>query len=110
VKRQAYGTDALQKSGIIDFIRLSLILTGERKCGGAAWLRGPRKIGRPLEPDAGNAAEGSEAWPCVRSRMAFCLTTNGHESTRMIFEPDICVPLFVIPSEVEGSLDISARP
>ena len=34
---------------------------------------------RPLEPDAGNAAEGSEGpmpdWryqPCVRLRMAFC--------------------------------------
>ena len=71
---------------------------------------------RPLEPDAGNAAEGSEGpiaglefQPCARTRMAFCLTTNGHESTRMIFETDICVPLFVIPSEVEGSLDISVR-
>jgi hypothetical protein len=41
--------------------------------------------------------------------MAFCSTTNGYESTRMIFEPDICVPLFVIPSEVEGSLDISVH-
>jgi hypothetical protein len=45
----------------------------------------------------------------ARPRMAFCLTTNGHESTRMIFEPDICAPLFVIPSEVEGSLDISVH-
>jgi hypothetical protein len=32
-----------------------------------------------------------------------------HEWTRMIFEPDICVALFVIPSKVEGSLDISVR-
>jgi hypothetical protein len=32
-----------------------------------------------------------------------------HEWTRMIFEPDISVPLLVIPSEVEGSLDVSAR-
>jgi hypothetical protein len=28
----------------------------------------------PLEPDAGNAAEGSEAWPCDFPRMVFfCL-------------------------------------
>jgi hypothetical protein len=42
-----------------------------------------------------------------------CATAHGflfnHEWTRMIFEPDICVPLFVIPSEVEGSLDISVH-
>jgi hypothetical protein len=25
----------------------------------------------PLEPDAGNAAEGSEAWPCDFPRMVF---------------------------------------
>jgi hypothetical protein len=44
--------------------------------------------------------------PCVRLRMAFLFN---HEWTRMISEPDICVPLYVIPSEVEGSLDISVR-
>jgi hypothetical protein len=27
----------------------------------------------PLEPDAGNAAEGSEAWPCDLPCMAFLL-------------------------------------
>jgi hypothetical protein len=55
---------------------LSLYRSGE--CGGAAWLRGPRRIGRPLEPDAGNAAEGSEGsmpdWRCQLCdfpRMAF---------------------------------------
>ena len=42
-----------------------------------------------------------------------CATARGFlfndEWTRMIFEPDIGVPLFVIPSEVEGSLDISVH-
>ena len=35
-------------SGFIDFVRVSPILTGERKCGGAAWLRVWRKAGDPL--------------------------------------------------------------
>src|SRR4029077_16099438 len=67
-----------------------------RSAGEPQWLRGP--VGRPLEPDAGNAAEGSEGpmpdWrfqPCDFLHMAF-LTTNGHESTRMIPDPDIWVP------------------
>jgi hypothetical protein len=72
---------------------------------------------RPLEPDAGNAAEGSEGpvpdWrcqPCDFPRMAFLIVNyESHESTRMIFEPDIRGLFFVIPSEVEGSLDISVR-
>ena len=51
-------------------------------CGGAAMAESPaiwnRVAARPLEPDAGNAAEGSEGpmpdWdfqPCDFSRMAF---------------------------------------
>ncbi len=41
-------------------------------------------------------------WQCQpRARLRMASLFN-HESTRMIFEPDICVPLFVIPSEVEN--------
>ena len=41
----------------VDFVNAGLILN-EINAGEPQWLRGP--IGRPLEPDAGNAAEGSE--------------------------------------------------
>src|SRR5947207_2763177 len=41
-----------------DFKKVSLILNQTETAGEPQWLRGP--LGRPLEPDAGNAAEGSE--------------------------------------------------
>jgi hypothetical protein len=40
-----------------------------RSAGEPQWLRGP--IGRPLEPDAGNAAEGSEG-PMPDWRFQLC--------------------------------------
>src|SRR5205807_7462870 len=39
-------------------------------CGGAGWLRGPTKNGRPLEPDAGNADAGRPAVQ-LRARLFF---------------------------------------
>jgi hypothetical protein len=58
-----------------------------RSAGEPQWLRGP--IGRPLEPDAGNAAEGSEGpmpdWrfqPCEFPRMAFLFQTELTEWTK----------------------------
>ncbi len=66
---------------LIDFARASPILTKKQTAGEPRWLRGP--IGRPLEPDAGNAAEGSEGpmpdWrfqPCDFPRMAFLFQTE----------------------------------
>jgi len=65
---------------------------------------------RPLEPDAGNAAEGSEGpmpdWrcqPCDFPRMAFLFVN--HECTRI----DTNDALAVIPSAVGGSLDVSVN-
>jgi hypothetical protein len=64
-----------------------------RSAGEPQWLRGP--TGRPLEPDAGNAAEGSEG-PMPDCRFQPCdFSAHGffnHEWTRMIPEPDIWVP------------------
>jgi hypothetical protein len=41
---------------------------------GSHWLRGPKKFGRPLKPDAGNAAVGSKEFEISAMRfprMAF---------------------------------------
>jgi len=61
---------------LVDFAQRSLILDEIEMRGEPQWLRGP--IGRPLEPDAGNAVEGSEGpmpdWrfqPCDFSAQGF---------------------------------------
>ena len=60
---------------------LSLAALSCGVAGEPQWLRGP--IGRPLEPDAGNAAEGSEGpmpdWrfqPCDLSAHGFFVVNN----------------------------------
>ena len=62
----------------VDFAQSSLILNEIERAGEPQWLRGP--IGRPLEPDVGNSAEGSEGpmpdWrfqPCDFSAHRFLL-------------------------------------
>ena len=64
-----------ERSAAVDFARASLILTDEENAGEPQWLR--RRSDEPLEPDAGNAAEGSggpmpdwQCQPCVQPSMA----------------------------------------
>src|SRR5207253_477494 len=74
----------------IDFVRGGLILNS--KCGGAAMAESlvpRRREWRPLEPDAGNAVEGSEGpipdWrcqPCDFPRMAFYFMYHGLHGCR----------------------------
>jgi len=64
----------------------------------------PAKGWRPLEPDAGNAAEGSEGpvpdWdfqPCDFSRMVFCESyKSGKQERRKTTFFDFLFPAFLI--------------
>jgi hypothetical protein len=74
---------ALAKAGPLNFFfRITNLHLASTSAGEPRWLRVQFRDGgtaRPLEPDAGNAAEGSEGpmpdWdfqPCDFSRLAFC--------------------------------------
>jgi hypothetical protein len=73
-----------------------------KESGGAGWLRGPtfgaeiKKNGRPLEPDAGNAAEGT---PAVLFRSGFMNKINQelrNSGKGFLFGWDSSFPAFLI--------------
>ena len=60
---------------------LAAVFCGTQR--GSQWLRGPKKFGRPLKPDAGNAAVGSEEFEISAMRFRAWLFSFNHEWTLM---------------------------
>ena len=98
-----YGCRAgsgLQFDALVDFpgsgLNLNSTMAGEPQ-----WLRGP--IGRPLEPDAGNAVEGSEGpmpdWrfqPCDFSAHGFfvvrrTIRNSGNQEKKFLFSDTLLI-------------------